>query len=87
MLSCVQHFATPWTLACQASLSMEFLKQKMWSGLLFPFPEDIPDPGVKSTSPAAPALEDSLPLGRRATREAPSHLLGFIKCHKVWFTH
>ena len=51
--------ATPWTVACQASLSMGFSRQEYWSGLLFPPPGDLPDPGIKPTSPALQA--DSLP--------------------------
>ena len=44
--------ATPWTVACQAPLSMEFSRQEYWSGLPFPPPGDLPDPGVEPTSPA-----------------------------------
>ena len=44
--SCVRLFETPWTVACQASLSMGFLRQEYWSGLLFPSPGDLPDPGI-----------------------------------------
>ena len=51
MLSHVQLFVTPWTVAFQASLSVEFLRQKYWSRLPFPFPGDIPDPGIKPLSP------------------------------------
>ena len=40
----VRLFATPWTVACQAPLSMEFSRQEYWSRLLFPSPEDLPDP-------------------------------------------
>ena len=59
-LSHVQLFGTPWTVAYQAPLSMGFFRQKYWSGLPFPFPGDLPDPGVK---PAIPKLEaDSLPI-------------------------
>ena len=43
----VRLFATPWTLAYQASLSMGFFRQKYWSGLPFPSPEHRPDPGIK----------------------------------------
>ena len=43
---------TPWIVACQASLSIGFPKQKYWSGLLFPSPGNFPNPGVKPTSPA-----------------------------------
>ena len=57
--SCVQLFATLWTVACQAPLFMEFSRQEYWSGLSFPSPEDLPDPGIKPGSPALQA--DSLP--------------------------
>ena len=46
-LSHVQLFATPWTVAYQASLSMGFSRQEYWSGLPFPSPGDLPDPGIK----------------------------------------
>ena len=49
---CVQLFATPWTVACQAPLSMGFPRQDYWSGLPFPSPGDLPDPGIKPTSSA-----------------------------------
>ena len=42
----VRLFETPWTVACQASLSMGFLRQEYWRGLLFPSPGDLPDPGI-----------------------------------------
>ena len=44
-------FATPWILACQAPLSMGFSRQKCWSGLPFPPPGDLPNPGIKPMSP------------------------------------
>ena len=43
---------TPWTIACQAPLSMGCPRQEYWSGLLFPSPEDLPDPGAELGSPA-----------------------------------
>ena len=52
MLSHVQLFATPWTVADQAPLSMGFPRQEYWSGLPFPSPGDLPDPGIEPTSPA-----------------------------------
>ena len=58
-LSYVQLFATPWTLAHQAPLSMEFFRQEHWSRLPFPTPWDLPNPGIEPTSPALQA--DSLP--------------------------
>ena len=52
LLSHVQLFVTPWTVAYQAPLSMGFSKQEYWSGLPFPSPEDLPDPGIEPRSPA-----------------------------------
>ena len=43
-------FVTLWTVACQAPLSMGFSRQKYWSGLPFPSPEDLPHPGIKPMS-------------------------------------
>ena len=51
--------ATLCTVACQAPLSMGFSRQEYWSGLPFPSPEDLPDPGIEPWSPALQA--DSLP--------------------------
>ena len=45
-------FATPWTVACQAPLSMGFSRQEYWSGLPFPSPGDLPNPGIKLAFPA-----------------------------------
>ena len=45
-------FATPWTVAHKASLSMGFLKQEYWRTLPFPAPGDLPNPGIKPTTPA-----------------------------------
>ena len=59
VLSCVRLFATPWTVACQSPLSMEFSKREYWTGLPFPSPGDLPNPGLKPRSPALQA--DSLP--------------------------
>ena len=56
-LSCVQLFATPWTVACQAPLSMGFSRQEYWSGLPCPLPGDLPNPGIKPMSLTSPALE------------------------------
>ena len=56
-------FATPWTVACQASLIMGFFRQEYWSRLLFPSPGDLPDPGIESESP--------LLAGRFLTTEPP----------------
>ena len=56
----------PWTVAHQPPLSMEFSRQEYWSGLLFPPPRDLPEPGFKPSSPVPPALQvDSLPLSHQ----------------------
>ena len=52
---CVRLFATPWTVACQAPLSMGFSRQEYWSGLPFPFPGGLPNPGIEPGSPALQA--------------------------------
>ena len=56
----IQVFATPWTIARQAPLSMGFSKQEYWSGLSFLSLRDLPKPGNKPGSPAVQV--DSLPL-------------------------
>ena len=56
MLNSVQLFETPWTVACQAPLSVEFSRPEYWSGLPFPSPGDLPNPGIEPRSPASPAL-------------------------------
>ena len=47
--------ATPWTVAHQAPPSMRFSRQEYWSGLPFPSPGDLPNPGIKPRSPALEA--------------------------------
>ena len=54
-LSRVRLFATPWTVAYQASPSMGFSRQEYWSGLPFPSPGDLPDPGIEPRSPTLEA--------------------------------
>ena len=56
MLSHVQLFVTPWAVAHQAPLSVEFSRQEYWSGLPFPAPGDLPAPGVEPMSLSSPAL-------------------------------
>ena len=56
--SCVQLFATPWTIARQASLSVGFPRQEYWSELPFPPPGDLPDPGICLVSLSFPELAD-----------------------------
>ena len=61
-----QRFETPWTVACQAPLSMQFSRQVYWSGLLFPNPGYLPDLGIKSVS-----LVSHASVGRFFTPEPP----------------
>ena len=63
--------AIPWTVACQAPLSMGFSRQEQWSGLPYPSPGDLPDPGTEPKSPASPAL-----AGGFFTAEQPGKPLG-----------
>ena len=58
-LSPIPLFATPWTVAYQAPPPVGFSRQEYWSGLLFPSPGDLPNPGIKPGSPALQA--DALP--------------------------
>ena len=69
-LSRVRLFATPWTIAHQAPQSMEFSRQEYWSGLPFPSPEDLPNPGIEPGSPTQQA--DALPS------EPPGKLISHI---------
>ena len=61
-------FTTPWTVAHEVPLSMGFSKQEYWSGLPFPPPGDLPDPGIEPSSLEPPALADrfftTVPAGK-----------------------
>ena len=57
LLSHIQIFATPWTVALQAFLSTGFFRQEYWSGLPCLPPGDVPDPGIKPMSPAFSVLK------------------------------
>ena len=74
LLSHVLLFATSWTVAHQAPVSMEFSRPEYWSGLLFPSPVDLPDPGIK------PRVSNI--VGRlftiSATRKATSNLVCYM---------
>ena len=68
--------AIPWTVACQAPLSMRFPRQEYWSGLPFISPGDLPDPGIELASPAL--------AGKFLTTEPPGkpmHSLATKKIH------
>ena len=59
LFSLSDSFVTPWTVACEAPLSMEFSRQEYWNGLPFLSPGDLSNPGIEPESPALQA--DSLP--------------------------
>ena len=63
LLSLGRFFVTPWTVAHQAPLSMEFSRQEYWSVFPFPIPGYLPDPGIEPVSPAS--------VGRFFTTELP----------------
>ena len=70
-LSHVQLFMTPWTVAYEAPPTMRFSRQEYWSGLPFPSPGDLPNPGIE---PGCPALQaDALPSEspRKPNEEKP----------------
>ena len=68
MLSCVWFFATVWTVAPQAPLSIGFSRQEYWSGLPFLPLGDLPIPGIEPVSPASPALQvESLLLNHQGS--------------------
>ena len=68
-------FATPWTVARQAPLSMEFPRQEYWSGLPFPSPGDLPKSGVKPGSPALQAEPPGKPNKASITLQSWRHFM------------
>ena len=68
LLSRVELLETPWTVAQQPPLSMEFSRQEYWSGLSCPPPGDLPNTGMEPTTPASPALTNEF-FTTSATRE------------------
>ena len=76
-------FATPWTVACQAPLSIGFSRQEYWSGLPYPPPGDLPDPGIKSMSLTSPALAAGF-FTTSATRKALPPILKLVQVEFLW---
>ena len=73
VLSHIPLFATPWTIAHKAALSMEISRQEYWSGLPFPSPEDLPSPGIKPMSLVSLAV-----AGWFFTTVSPGHPCGTL---------
>ena len=79
LLSRVWLFLTPWTVACQTPPSMGFSRQEYWSGLPFPSPGDLLDPGIEPQSPTLQA--DSLlsePPGNPFIAPSPTHVCACV---------
>ena len=78
VLSHVRLFPMPWTVARQAPQTMEFSRQEYWSGLPFPTPGDLPDPGMEPTSPLSSTLAGGFfttePSGKLSSVQFLSHL-------------
>ena len=74
----VSDSATPWTVACQAPLSMGFSKQEYWSGFPCPPPGDLLDPGIKPTSLLSPALAGGFFTTSTSPRK-PRNVKGFAQ--------
>ena len=78
VLSPVQLFKTPWTVACQAPLSMEFSRQEYWSGLPCPPLGDLPNLGIEHPSLMSPVLAGGF-LTTSSTWEAPREIMEILK--------
>ena len=79
-LSCVRLFVTPWTVAHEAPPSMEFSRQEYWSGLPFPSPGDLANPGIEPGSPTLQA--DVLPC--LSHQGIAKHLIDIFYCDKIY---
>ena len=85
--SCPTLFATLWTVALEAPLSIGFCRQEHWSGLSCPPPGDLPDTGIEPASPAASALQaDSLPLSHQENPEVSLRTI-FLKTFLLILIH
>ena len=73
VLSPVQFFEAPWTVACQAPPPMEFSRQEFWTEVPFPSSGDLPDPGIKPKSMVSLALAGGF-FTTSATWEAPEEV-------------
>ena len=79
---------TLWTVAHQAPLFTGFSRQKYWSGLPFPPPGDLPDPGIEPEFPVPPALQiDSLPLSHQGSLPATIRINCNINPYKCSVKH
>ena len=77
-------FTTPWTIAHQTPPSMGFPRQEYWSGLPFPSPEDLLDPGMEPVSPALALVSIPLSHQGKSTNELHNFKL-LVKCKVSFF--
>ena len=90
LFSHIQFFVTPWIVACQAPLSTGFLRQEYWSGLPFPSPGDLRDPGMEPRSPAlqvdplTPEPPGKCQLNSRYTGLTSLHYFSYFKFPIDW---
>ena len=75
-------FVTPWTVACQAPLSMGLFRQEYWNGLPFPPPENLPDPGIEPVS-----LESLTLVGRFFATVPPGKTTTEAQYHIYWVSN
>ena len=85
--SVVSDSGAPWTVACQAPLSMEFFRQECWSGLPVPSPGALLDPGIESRSPELQADSLLFELGEARRVEAKFHGLFKKDMDQIWKRH
>ena len=81
LLSRVLLFVTPWTVTCQAPLSMKFSRQEYWTGLPFPFPGDLLNPRIK---PQSPALQADYHLSHRGRWLRRLRICFAVQETRVW---
>ena len=89
-LSRVWLFETPWTVTHQAPPPMEFSRQEYWSGLPFPSPRDLSDPGIEPASPTlwADALTSEPPGNQEMTMKGFLFIIIFLNFTILyWFCH
>ena len=79
-LSHVQPFVTLWTVAHKTPQSIEFFRQEYWSGLSFPSPGDLPDPGIE---PGSPALQVDYRLSHQGTERVHNKWTAFETSQKL----
>ena len=84
--SVISDSATLWTVAHQALLFMGFAEHEYWSRLLFPSPEDLPNPGIKPRSPAL-KVDSLLPEPSRKPKTIYTGIHIYVYIHTHMHTH